>query len=104
MAKTFNSSYFTLTTSEADVMVMSGKSLSLLIQCANITASTVTVELWITDASNNHVACLVPSQSIAAYGGTSDDGKHVIPDGYKIRGLASAGTSVMVEVNVMAGM
>ena len=68
-----------------------------------VTAGAVTGELWMTDGSNNRVACLFPSQSIAAYDGISDTSKHFIPTGYKIRGVASASTSIYVEITVFEG-
>ena len=77
--------------------------MTLLVQAVNTTAGAVTCELWMTDGSNNHVACLFPSQSIAAYDGISDTSKHFIPTGYKIRGLASAGTSIYVEITAFEG-
>ena len=91
MAKTLNGSRFTLTTSEADIYTAPSNAMTLLVQAVNTTSSAVTCELWITDGSNTHVACLFPSQSVAAYDGVSDTSKHYIPSGYKIRGLASAG-------------
>lgn len=103
MAKTLNGSRFTLTTSEADIYTAPSNAMTLLVQAVNITSGAVTCELWMTDGSNTHVACLFPSQSIAAYDGISDTSKHYIPSGYKIRGLASAGTSIYVEVTVFEG-
>ena len=103
MAKTLNGSRFTLTTSEADIYTAPSNAMTLLVQAVNTTAGAVTCELWMTDGSNNHVACLFPSQSIAAYDGISDTSKHFIPSGYKIRGLASAGTSIYVEVTAFEG-
>lgn len=103
MAKTLNGSRFTLTTSEADIYTAPSNTMTLLVQAVNTTAGAVTCELWMTDGSNNHVACLFPSQSIAAYDGISDTSKHYIPTGYKIRGLASAGTSIYVEVTAFEG-
>jgi hypothetical protein len=103
MAKTLNGLQFTLTTSEADIYTAPSNTMTLLIQAVNTTSSAVTCELWMTDGSNNHVACLFPSQSIAAYDGISDTSKHYIPTGYKIRGLASAGTSIYVEVTAFEG-
>jgi len=103
MVKTLNGSRFTLTTSEADIYTAPSNAMTLLVQAVNTTAGAVTCELWMTDGSNNHVACLFPSQSIAAYDGISDTSKHYIPTGYKIRGLASAGTSIYVEVTTFEG-
>ncbi len=103
MVKTLNGSRFTLTTSEADIYTAPSNAITLLVQAVNTTAGAVTCELWMTDGSNNHVACLFPSQSIAAYDGISDTSKHYIPTGYKIRGLASAGTSIYVEVTTFEG-
>ena len=103
MVKTLNGSRFTLTTSEADIYTAPSNTITLLVQAVNVTAGAVTCELWMTDGSNNHVACLFPSQSIAAYDGISDTSKHFIPTGYKIRGLASAGTSIYVEITAFEG-
>ena len=103
MAKTLNGEQFTLTTSEADIYTAPSNAMTLLVQAVNTTAGAVTCELWMTDGSNTHVACLFPSQSIAAYDGVSDTSKHYIPSGYKIRGLASAGTSIYVEVTAFEG-
>ena len=103
MAKTLNGSRFTLTTSEADIYTAPSNTMTLLVQAVNTTSGPVTCELWMTDGSNNHVACLFPSQSIAAYDGISDTSKHYIPTGYKIRGLASAGTSIYVEITAFEG-
>jgi len=103
MVKTLNGSRFTLTTSEADIYTAPSNAMTLLVQAVNTTAGAVTCELWMTDGSNTHVACLFPSQSIAAYDGISDTSKHYIPTGYKIRGLASAGTSIYVEVTAFEG-
>ena len=72
MAKTLNGEQFVLTTSEADIYTASNNTMTLLVQAVNTTAGAVTCELWMTDGSNNHVACLFPSQSIAAYDGISD--------------------------------
>jgi len=103
MAKTLNGARYTLTTSEADIYTAPSNTMTLLVQAVNTTAGAVTCELWMTDGSNNHVACLFPSQSIAAYDGISDTSKHYIPTGYKIRGLASAGTSIYVEITAFEG-
>ena len=103
MAKTLNGEQFTLTTSEADIYTAPSNAMTLLVQAVNTTAGAVTCELWMTDGSNTHVACLFPSQSIAAYDGVSDTSKHYIPTGYKIRGLASAGTSIYVEITAFEG-
>lgn len=103
MAKTLNGEQFTLTTSEADIYTAPSNTMTLLIQAVNTTSSAATCELWMTDGSNTHVACLFPSQSIAAYDGISDTSKHFIPTGYKIRGLASAGTSIYVEITAFEG-
>ena len=103
MAKTLNGEQFTLTTSEADIYTAPSNAMTLLIQAVNATSSAATCELWMTDGSNNHVACLFPNQSIAAYDGISDTSKHFIPTGYKIRGLASAGTSIYVEITAFEG-
>ena len=103
MAKTLNGEQFVLTASEADIYTAPSNAMTLLVQAVNVTASVATCELWMTDGSNNHVTCLFPSQSIAAYDGISDTSKHYIPTGYKIRGLASAGTSIYVEVTAFEG-
>lgn len=103
MAKTLNGEQFVLTTSEADIYTAPSNAMTLLVQAVNTTAGAVTCELWMTDGSNNHVACLFPSQSIAAYDGISDTSKHYIPTGYKIRGLASSGTSIYVEITAFEG-
>lgn len=103
MAKTLNGEQFVLTTSESDIYTAPSNTMTLLVQSVNATSSTITCELWITDGSNTHVACLLPNQSIAAYNGVSDTSKHFIPAGYKIRGLASAGSSIYVEITVFEG-
>ena len=104
MAKTLNGEQFVLTTSEADIYTAPSNAMTLLVQAVNTTAGAVTCELWMTDGSNNHVACLFPSQSVAAYNGVSDTAKHVILNGYKIRGLASAGSAAYVEISTIEGM
>ena len=105
MTKTFNSATATLTTSEADIYTAPSKTMTLLIQAVNTTGSEVTgCQLWLTDGSNTHVACLFPSQSVATYDGISDTSKHIIPSGYKIRGTAGTGSAVYVEVSVLEGM
>lgn len=105
MVKTFNSAYTALGTSEGDVYTSPSKTMTLLIQVVNSTGSEVTgCELWLTDGSNTHVACLLPNQSIAAYDGVSDTSKHIIPSGYKIRGTAGTGSAVYVEVSVLEGV
>jgi len=104
MTKTPNSETAILTTSETDVYVAPSKAVTLLIQLVNTSGSAVTCELWLTDASNTKLACLLPSQSITAGSGTSDTAKHTILNGYKIRGLASTGSVVYVEVSVFEGM
>lgn len=105
MAKVLNSAFDTLETSEADIYTAPSKTMTLLIQAVNTTGSEVTgCQLWLTDGSNTHVACLLPNQSIAAYDGVSDTSKHIIPSGYKIRGTAGTGSAVYVEVSVLEGM
>ena len=103
MAKTLNGSRFTLTTSEADIYTAPSNTMTLLVQAVNTTAGAVTCELWMTDGSNNHLACLFPSQSIAAYNGITDASKHFIPSGYKIRGKASDGSAIYVEITTFEG-
>jgi len=103
MAKTLNGARFALTTSEADIYTASDNTMTLLIQAVNTSSSAVTCELWMTDGSNTHVACLFPSQSVTAYNGITDNSKHYIPDGYKIRGLASTGSVIYVEVTAFEG-
>lgn len=103
MAKTLNGSTAVLTTSEADIYTAPSKSMTLLIQAVNTSSSAVTCELWITDGSNNHVACILPSKSIASYDGVTDTAKHLIPIGYKIRGFASTGSTIYVEVTAFEG-
>lgn len=104
MTKTFNNTNFTLTTSESDIYVASSKTMTLLIQAINSTASNVTCEIWLTDASNVHKACLMPSQAISSYNGISDTNKHVIPSTYKIRGVANVDSAVYVEVSTLEGL
>jgi hypothetical protein len=77
--------------------------MTLLVQAVNTTSGAVTCELWMTDGSNNHVACLIPSQSLAAYNGLTDTSKHYIPSGYKIRGVASSESAVYIELTVFEG-
>jgi len=103
MVKTLNGSRFTLTTSEADIYTAPSNTMTLLVQAVNTTAGAVTCELWMTDGSNNHVACLFPSQSIAAYDGVTDTSKHYIPEGYKIRGTAGTGSAIYVEITAFEG-
>jgi len=104
MAKVLNSAFDTLETSEADIYTAPSKSMTMLIQTVNTHSAAVTYELWITDGSNNKVACLVPSKSRDARDGTSDTGKHVIPSGYKIRGTATTTGVVYVEISVVEGV
>src|SRR5574343_5284 len=103
MVKTLNGTRFVLTTSEADIYTAPSNTMTLLIQAVNVTAGAVTGELWMTDGSNTHVACLFPSQSIAAYDGISDTSKHFIPSGYKIRGTAGTGSAIYVEITAFEG-
>lgn len=101
---TFNNSTVTLGTSESDIYTASSKSLTLLLQAVNISGSAATCEIWLTDGSNVHKACLFPSQSVTAYQGVSDTAKHVVPSGYKIRGTAGTSNVIYVEVSVLEGM
>lgn len=105
MTKNFDSFATTLPLTEGDIYVAtSAKAMTLLIQAVNPTDTTITCEAWVTDASNNHVACLFPSQAISAYGGISDTSKHIVKTGYKIRGNAGSASSVWIEVSVLEGM
>jgi hypothetical protein len=104
MAKVLNSAMVSLGTSISDVYTASGKTMTLLIQAVNTHTSDVTVELWITDGSNVNKACCFPSQSIASYDGVTDISKHILPDGYKIRGMADEASVVYVEVSVVEGV
>ncbi len=104
MTKTFTPTHYTLTTNESDIYAPTNKAMTMLIQAVNTTGSAVTCELWVTDGSNVHKASIFPSQSIAAHDGISDTSKHIIPSGYKIRGLASAGSAIMIEVSAIEGM
>lgn len=104
MTKTFNNANLVLTTTESDIYTATSKSMTLLVQAINATTNSVTCEIWITDASNTHMVCLFPSQSITSYNGVSDTNKHIIPTGYKIRGTASINTSIYVEVSVLEGL
>lgn len=104
MANTLNNHTLLLTTSESDIFVAPSKSLTLLIQAVNTTASGTQCELWITNGSNEHVACIIPYQEIDAYNGISDTSKHIVPSGYKIRGKAYAGSSIYVEISVVEGV
>ena len=104
MAKNFNSTTVVLGTSEADIYTPSNKSMLLLLQAVNSTASTVNCEMWLTDSSNVHKACLFPSQGIAAYNGISDTAKHVVLSGYKIRGTAGSDSAIYVEVSSLEGV
>ncbi len=104
MTKVFKNAYVTLTTSEADIYTAPATALSLLIQAVNPTDTTATCELWMTNDSNTHVACLFPSQSIAGYNGITDTTKHIFATGFKIRGVASVESTVYVEVSILEGM
>jgi hypothetical protein len=105
MAKVFNSATGVLTTSEADIYVATGsKAMTLLIQVANTSSNTTACELWLTDGSNTHLFPVVPSQQIVPGDGVRDISKHVILTGYKIRGLASAGSAIYVEISAIEGM
>lgn len=106
MIKTFDSITTVLTTSEADIYTApsDSKAMTLLVQAVNNTGSAANCEIWLTDDSNAHKALLFPSQSIEAYKGISDTAKHIIKSNYKIRGFASAGTAIYVEISVLEGM
>lgn len=104
MAKTINSAFSQLDINEADIYVAPSKTMTLLIQVVNPGAAAVTCELWLTDASDAHVACILPNQSIGAGQGTSDTSKHIIPNGYKIRGQASLAGTIYVEISVVEGV
>lgn len=104
MTKTFNSFATTLPDTEGDLVTTTSKTMTMLIQVVNPTASAVTCEIWMTDASNTHYACLFPSQSVAAYNGVSDTAKHIIPTGYKIRGVAGTASTLYFEVSMLEGM
>lgn len=104
MTKTFNNATVTLTTSESDVYVAPSKAMTMIIQAVNPTSVAVNCELWMTDSSNTHKACLFPSQAIAAYDGLSDNMKHVFPSGYKIRGTAGSDNAIYVEVSLLEGL
>lgn len=104
MAKVMNSAAVVLTTSESDIIAPTDKSLTLLIQIVNATATARTCEIWTTDANNVHKACILPYKEIEAYDGISDVAKHIIPAGYKIRGVASAGSAIYVEVSYVEGV
>lgn len=106
MARTLNRATAVLTTSEADIYTApsDSKAMSLLVQAVNNSSNPVSCEIWVTDGSNTHDACLFPTQSIAAYSGLSDTAKHIIPANYKIRGVAGAGSVVYVEVSVVEGV
>lgn len=103
MTKTLNSAFVTLGTSEGDIYTASSKTMTLLIQAVNTTNTAATCELWITNGSNAHVACVIPLQDIPAYNGISDTVKHVIPSGYKIRGTAGTGSTIYVEITTLEG-
>jgi hypothetical protein len=104
MTKTFTPTYVVLTTSESDVYIAPSKAMNLLVQAANNTGSSVNCELWVTNASNTHLFPIFPSQLITAYNGISDNGKHIFPTGYKIRGVAGSNTAIYIEVNVIEGV
>lgn len=104
MAKVFTHNDGVLGTTDTDIYTANAKALNLLIQAVNATGSVVQMELWITDNSNVRKACIVPWQDIEGYDGVSDSAKHVLPIGYKVRGKASAGATIYVEVNTMEGM
>lgn len=105
MAKNFTSNTTLLTTSESDIYIASGKTMTLLIQVVNNGSSDVSVNLWITDGSNNHIAPLLADNTmIEIKGGKSDNSKHVLQTGHKIRGVASIGSSVYVEISALEGM
>lgn len=104
MTKTFNSFATTIPTSEGDLYTAPSKSMTLLIQVVNTSGDAVNCELWMTNASNTHCACLIPNQSIAAYNGITDTAKHIIPSGYKVRGTAGASSVLYFEVSTLEGL
>lgn len=104
MVETFNSVTAILGTSLADVHTASTKSLTLLVQAVNNTASDVTCELYLTDDSHVIKAVVIPLCTLSAYGGVSDAGKHVILNGYKLYGMSDTAASVYVEVSVLEGI
>lgn len=103
MTKTLNGSCVALSNSEGDVYTAPSNAMTLLIQAVNTTGVSVNCELWLTNGSNTHVACIFPSQAIAAYDGLSDTAKHYIPSGYKIRGTAGSTSSIYVEITAFEG-
>lgn len=104
MARNFNSFATTLPTTEGDICTASSKSMTLLIQAVNVTDTPATCELWMTDDTDTHYACLFPSQSVSAYNGVSDTAKHIIPSGYKIRGVSDLADTIFIEVSLVEGM
>ena len=104
MAKLFVHDDAILGITETDVYSAANKAMSLLIQVVNITDAEVTAELWITDGANAHVSPLLPEQVIQPNDGSTDVAKHVVPQGYKIRGTAGATNSIYVEVSALEGM
>lgn len=104
MTRTLKRATYILTTSEVDIYTAPATAMTLLVQAVNTSSNPVSCEIWVTDASNTHDACLFPSQNIAAFSGLSDTSKHIVPANYKIRGIAGAGSVVYVEVSVAEGV
>lgn len=104
MAKSFNSVTMGLSTSESDIYVATGsKSMTLLVQVVNSSLNAVECELWITNGSNTHLFPILPPQLISSVDGVRDVAKHIILDGYKIRGKASTSSAAYVEISVIEG-
>jgi hypothetical protein len=104
MSKSFSCTFAILSTSEADIYTAPSRSMSLLVQAANNTGTSANCELWITDSSDNHLYPLFPSQAVTLYNGISDNGKHIISSGYKIRGKSDTLDAIYVEVNMIEGL
>jgi len=105
MVKVLNNVTHKLQTSETDIYVATVKSMTILIQVVNPTSQDVDkCNIWVTDSSNTHAACLLPSTTIVAYNGTSDTSTHIIPAGYKIRGSADVADIAVVEITIVEGV
>jgi hypothetical protein len=104
MVKNFNAATVILTTTETDVYIASSKTMTLLIQAINLSGTAAACQLWITDASNNHIACLIPQQSMDIYNGTTDTNKHILLSGQKIRGSADPNATIYVELSLVEGV
>ncbi len=77
-------------------------SIALKVGIYNPSTAAVTVSVWVTDGSNNHVECLF-SGSVAAATLITDGSKTILLPGYKIR-FTSSVTTTLLSASIWAGL